>query len=278
VGVAKKCHFNIDIHAQMGNFYSSGQNGVENEAKWEIPVSTYFNMMHPCLRDDDVTSDMRKGNGLLIATLAANSLFIAVAIFLGIRSGDIDRHFDEHQFITFVSVIQLAGAALLAARILLLRAWNKERYGWRTRRIFWALVTLGFLFLAVDDLGAVHEGIDHKIHAIFSVYETNVTTRLDDVIVLAYGLAGVSVLYVFRKEARVFAPYAAPYLVGALSLFGVMVGLDIVTHEPDLIRAEHIRVLLGVAEEGCKLFAECFFLAGLYRCVLFALACSSDPA
>jgi hypothetical protein len=225
-----------------------------------------------------MSSHLHKTLYLLSAALAADSLFLVLAVLLGIKSGDIDRHFDEHRFITFVSVIQLAGAALLAIKLFLLRAWKEERYGWRSGRAVWALVALGFLFLAIDELGAVHEGIDHKIHTLFSISETNITTRLDDFIVVFYALAGMSVLYIFRKEVRMFAPHGAPYLGGGLFFFFSMVGLDIVTHEPDLVRADHVRVLLGMAEEGCKLFAECFFLASLYSCVLFARSCSSDPS
>lgn len=57
--------------------------------------------------------------------------------------------------------------------------------GWRDSRWIWPLLTVGFLFLAVDEVARLHEGrFDHAVHRIFGLQETALSARLDGVILL----------------------------------------------------------------------------------------------
>jgi hypothetical protein len=99
----------------------------------------------------------------------------------------------------------------------------------------WLLMSLGFLYLAIDELFSIHEGIDLFIHWLFAMRETGLTDRIDDVVVLAYGILGVAVLWSHRSELAVSRP-ALPYLLLGFSFLLLMVALDALTNRMDFIR------------------------------------------
>lgn len=64
---------------------------------------------------------------------------------------------------------------------------------WRDPSVVWAIIASGFLFLAADEVLRIHENLDQLIHYVFGLKETNLTDRIDDLIVGMYGLVGIGV-------------------------------------------------------------------------------------
>jgi hypothetical protein len=208
---------------------------------------------------------------VLAICLTVNLLTSLLAAALGYRAGNVEMYYDEHTFITYISSAQLLLIAYLTARIFVRR--SEGVFSWRSPRLVWLLVALGFAFLAADDLAGLHEWMDHRIHDLMGMAETGITDRIDDLIILAYALMGVGVLYGYRLEIRRFAG-ALPYVAGGLAFFVPMVAFDIVSNQPDLVSDPNLLPYLGAAEDTLKLVAECFLVAAACRCTAVAAGLS----
>ena len=109
--------------------------------------------------------------------------------------------------------------------------------------------------------------------------ETGLSDRLDDVIVLGYGVLGVAVLCVYRAELTDYREVLPLVTCGAI-LFLFMRGLDTVGNRGDVFRAigvpdEGVGILrswLGGIEEALKLCAEAALLGSVYTCAYITAA------
>jgi len=201
--------------------------------------------------------------------LAVQAGVIALAVGLGIAVDDLGMAFDETGFVTFFSCAQLAGIAWLCRLI------ARER-----RRVLadpaalagvrvWTLMSLGFAFLALDEIAQIHEKLDYLAHTLFIGEETALTDRLDDLIVGLYGLVGVAVLAAYRREL-VRHRAMLPYLGAGFAVLVVMVALDTLTNREDVMlalvepaaRARALLAWLSVGEDSLKIVGEGIFLAG----------------
>lgn len=170
-----------------------------------------------------------------------------------------------------LSVILLAAIAVVCWRIFELRRMPGASWLSGTARI-WLLIALGFAYLALDDALSLHENIDRLIHWLFSIEETRFTDRIDDLIVFAYGIAGLVLLYLHRSEFRPLTGYM-PYFVLGFALLLVMVLLDLATNRADFLLwagvgrslVPTVRYWLEAGEEIAKLLAEAAFLLGFLR-------------
>ena len=99
------------------------------------------------------------------------------------------------------------------------------------------------LFLAVDEVARLHESFDRSVHRNFGLQETVLSDRLDDAIVLGYGVLGVMVLYAYRTELAAYRE-VLPLVTCGVTLFVFMQGLDTVGNRADVFRA------VGVPDEG----------------------------
>ena len=193
---------------------------------------------------------LTKTQGILLALGAALilSLFGAYTqVFLHWRM------FEEGCPLTLVSVIQLELCGLLAWMTYVVRmpestvmSWPQRLAAIRDSRSLWLLLSAGFIFLGLDDLLMFHEIADKLVHFVFSIRETALTDRLDDVIQLGYGLGGVCVLVAYRRELWRYAHTLPFWLMGLACAFGMMslddltsdrtVILEHFSHHPDLQR------------------------------------------
>ena len=136
----------------------------------------------------------------------------------------------------------------------------------------WMIMAIGFGFLALDEALSLHENIDRFIHWAFEIKKTRFTDRIDDVIVLIYGILGVAILYFHRSEFRQLSGFRRFLVVGFL-LFALMVLLDIGTNRGDVLLSlgvtrswlPAVRNGLEAGEELVKLVAELVFLAGFFQ-------------
>ena len=123
-------------------------------------------------------------NNVLLIVLLSVSFCIASAVVMGVRIGKPLRYFGEHQFITWISAIQLLFVAWLSYRIFHVQVKNHSlKKVWRSPAILWFLICLGFIFLAFDDYCSIHENVDRWIHHVLGMKETALSDRIDDVLV-----------------------------------------------------------------------------------------------
>lgn len=188
------------------------------------------------------------------------------------------RLMDEKTFITRLSCLQLLGIAGIAGAVF----WTRRRHGeqaplWRAPSVIWLIIALGFLFLAVDEVEKLHEQFDYWAHRVFRLRETAVTDRLDSVLVGAYGLLGLLLLYLFRQEIVRYGP-AFPVVRLGLLLFAGMVLLDIVSDRGDVFSlffadprvSGRLRQWGQAIEDGMKILAEGVFLSAALACLAIA--------
>ncbi len=137
-----------------------------------------------------------KERSVLILLLILNSLAIGLAIIIYKNTGY--NHFGEKGFITILSAVQLLVVSMLSYKIYQARGMMGRSSFWRDPSVVWAIIASGFLFLAADEVLRIHENLDKLIHYVFGLKETNLTDRIDDLIVGMYGLVGIGVLIAYR--------------------------------------------------------------------------------
>jgi len=194
--------------------------------------------------------------------LALNILVVVAAIAIYKATGE--DHFDESGFVTFFSFFQLVAIAVITGKI------KSQSLLTSSPSLIWKIISLGFVFLAADEVLKIHEHVDKGIHLLFSIEETNITDRIDDVLVGLYGLVAVGVLWFYRSEIMKY-PQAFPYFVFAFLLMFTMVAFDLMTSRNDFLPyvfgrelAPSISTFLFLAEDSLKVFAEFLFIMGFY--------------
>lgn len=198
---------------------------------------------------------------LLIRLVLAALAVAAAGLVAGWIARDPLDHFEEGGPLTWYSAAQLLAAAVLCRRI------RRQRPAAAPGRRLWTALGLGFVFLALDELLKLHERIDAAAHALLSLRQTAMSDRIDDLLVLAYALAGAALLWRWRDALRRHGALWR-YLAAGLALTLAMVAADIVSDSPELLR----RITAGparwgaalvVVEETVKLLAEAVLLAGI---------------
>ena len=204
--------------------------------------------------------------------------FLAVLLALGlgfIWHQNPTAYTGEGDPITWLSFAHLLAISGLAGGVFYCRTGgSRDPTVWRQPAFVWLLIALGFLFLAVDEVAKIHESLDRFAHRLLQRPETALSDRLDDAILLGYGLSGVAVLYVYRFE---LVSYRAvlPLVVCGFVLFIFMGLLDALVNRPDVFLfmgisqegSESLGKWLGGVEEGLKILAEAAFLGAAYTCL-----------
>lgn len=198
---------------------------------------------------------------LLIRLMLAALAVAAAGLIAGWIARDPLDHFEEGGPLTWYSAAQLLAAAILCRRI--------RRPLSAAGRGLWTALGLGFVFLALDELFKIHERIDEAAHALLGLRQTELSDRIDDLLVLAYALAGAALLWRWRAELKRHGALWC-YLAAGLALSLVMVAADIASDSPDLLRRittapARSGAALTVVEETVKLLAEAVLLAGIAR-------------
>ncbi|MGR3624966.1 MAG: hypothetical protein ACU0A0_01605 [Limimaricola sp.] len=202
---------------------------------------------------------------------AAAVLALALAVATGLALGDLDHQFRESGIVTYTSAALLALAAATSLRI-----GRQRRAGaslsLRDPRIVWTAIGLGFVWLALDDLAQIHENLDRLVHRLAGIEETPFTDRLDDVIILAYGVIGAAIMWAYRSELRRF-PVMLGWLAAGAVLLVLQVVLDVLLNDDAWVlfsgfstaRPDLAHDLGEIVEESVKLLAEACFLSAFLR-------------
>ena len=199
---------------------------------------------------------------ILLLTLFINLLFVGIGLFIGKTP---EQYFaKEASYITWVSFLQL----LIISNL----SWQTFKLK-KNRSLLWAIIAVGFLFLATDEVIRIHENLDHIIHRIFHMKETAISDRLDDAIVGIYGLIGIWVLYFYREELSKYKKILPLIVISLIFVFS-MVFSEMIVNRNDVIPifiSDHglrktLYSLFKVLEETFKLLAEGVLLSTFYYC------------
>ena len=226
--------------------------------------------LQPGCVDSSLAWRILRARGSLALFLIVGAV-LALSVFLSAFQGTgPDGLLGEWTMATFLSAGMMIACACLLAAIY----WRRRRAFGHPRRatllrpsLIWPVMAVGFLFLAADEIFEFHERFDLLLHTAFSLRETPLTDRIDDGIVLMYGVVGLALLSRARSELALFRG-AWPLLRLALLLLFAMVIVDLLTNRwfaPAGIDPESttIRALAGwgvVAEESLKLFSGALFV------------------
>ena len=210
---------------------------------------------------------------VLYKILFIDSLLVTFAISSAIALGHPpDLHFREEGFLTYVSCLQLLIAAVISGKIF---NFIKDNANYRSfgKKIVWLVISLGFLFLALDDAFEIHEEIDFLLHDVLNIEQTNMTDLLDDLIVGAYILIFLIYAASQWKTIKLFKHSFVFFLAGCI-FTAVMVILDIASHNSyvasfltdDAKRVLVVKQWFGAWEDAAKIYAEGMFIVGVYKC------------
>ena len=184
--------------------------------------------------------------------------------------GNADILFGELGPVTLWSFLQILAGSLLCFDMYRLRhtgGFFKRLAGPST---VWLLMGIGFLFLSVDEVAQLHERTDKAIHHVLGMQETGLTDHLDDFLVLMYGVVGLTVLWICRKEILIMMQKRSPF-IAACAIFFIMVLLDTLTNggSKELL-APSVEPVLGAFEDTLKVVADSFFVYAFAECLLIA--------
>ncbi|KST61863.1 hypothetical protein BC008_07425 [Mastigocoleus testarum BC008] len=184
------------------------------------------------------------------------------------------RYFAEQGYVSWVSFLQILIVAYLSWKTFESRKSTATSMNLKASYNLWAILSLGFLFLGLDEIFELHESLDYLIHDWFQIQQTEITDRIDSLIVLIYALFGVGILYWAKSELKKFK--------SAFTLFGIAFGLifmmilfDFLTDSRDFFRLFFVNSStvdmayhsLIIIEESCKIFAGGMFIAAFHHCL-----------
>ena len=202
-----------------------------------------------------------------------NLAVIALTVAIATPFSQLYRQFEDGGFITYFSVIQLLIASYFTGQIFKRRSLGRQ-HPWRSPVAVWAIMSLGFSFLALDDLLMIHEFIDKSIHKLWQIQETGWSDRIDDLIIGLYGVLAIWLLFTYRKELKRYL-FVTPLVLVAFVLLFVMVGIDAVTNRDDVMlhvmqlsadTVAYIQSWIFVVEDGLKVIVEGLLIAAIYQC------------
>ncbi len=87
---------------------------------------------------------------IVFSVLLFETLAIVIALALGYLQGNIETPFKEGGLITWVSFLQLLLIAGLSWKVFTLHNGVLNPRGWRSPQMVWAIIAVGFVYLAFD--------------------------------------------------------------------------------------------------------------------------------
>jgi len=224
-----------------------------------IPLAIVWFTGRAVLTKDDTPAPM----AVLLPLLAA----VALSAVLELSFDVYKRHpFDENGIVTLLSVSQLLLTGFFA-----LAVWRERRgtgpFKWNDKIHIWLLMGVGFLFLALDEKTLIHEGLDRSLHKVMEMQANQWTSRIDDFIIVAYGIIGVGALWLYSSEMKKYKASIHFLIAGFIGL-ALTALADTATSSSDfftwLLDSENTRhsaqAVVGIMEEVCKVTSEALFL------------------
>jgi len=201
---------------------------------------------------------------VFLAWPLVNWAAIIGAVSAGLHRGQATFYFKEHEFITFISALQLGFAAMTAWSVYIVQ----RGAGRGTGRRFWALCSFAFFWLMCDEWFMIHEGIDDGILGAMGYTPAGRHFLYDWLVIAGYGVGALLVSIRYYREVLCTRRRAGLF-VAAAAFFLAQTVVD----------AWSGGAWLMVMEEGFKLISIClfflFFLAAFYDSVE---SVTGDPA
>ena len=207
---------------------------------------------------------------VLLLVLFIESLATTLAIKSAIATAQPpDIHFKEKGFITHLSFAQLLFAGILAGNIYA-TIKHSPNIKLAKNALLWLIISLGLVFLALDDILSIHEQIDSLTHDLLRIEETDITDLIDDLIVGLYLLVFLVYIFFQRQTIGLFKPSFVFFLMG-FGLTIIMIIFDIVSNNSlftsvfikDAAQEYIFRQWLSALEDSAKILAEGMFIVGI---------------
>jgi len=230
---------------------------------------------------------MHTPHRLLLRIIIANLVLVGFTVCLGLwKSGNPSRYFGEGRFTTGASCLQLLAVAACAFGIFMARRRTIPGSRLIAPTLVWLLVGVGFVFLACDDAFQIHEDLDHKIQAFFQMRPTALGDHIDDALIAFYGLIGLAVLWICRREVLRFRPEMQAALVIGFIFLALSVACDALAGDRgvllslggDATTAKWLDGWFSAGDGAFMLLGEGSFLAGFYSAWLAARSARTLPA
>lgn len=205
----------------------------------------------------------------ILLVLLIDLIAVAAAVVIYLKTGE--EKLGEGSFLTHLSAIQLLAVSWISFQIFRIRNRGVTPVFILTNaRLLWGLIAAGFLFLCADELFKIHESLDELIHSLFSLEETGLTDRIDDLLILGYAVIGIAVIVRYRSEFFIMKRGVPFFICGFVALF-LMIACDVFTNRDDLIRyvvdrdqIASVQTILSFAEEGLKVLSGGLFVVAFY--------------
>lgn len=196
-------------------------------------------------------------------------------IIIGLFTRSPEQYFGkEASPVTWISFFQLMLISFYTWQIFIARKEQVKADSKNIHYVLWLLISLGFLFLSIDEVARIHENMDSFFHKkLFHMKESAFSDRLDDMIIGFYAIIGISVLAIFKEELKKYYK-AIPLLVISILLVFIMVVVELFANRFDIIPAIFQDIKMAklvyksckVIEESLKLFAEASLVSTFYYC------------
>jgi hypothetical protein len=209
---------------------------------------------------------------VLIAILVVDALIIGIPIVIAVAGGNApNEYLGEDGIPTYLSFAQLLAAATLTTLVFVLRRRAPGEGGQTGTQFLWLAMALGFLYLAFDELLMVSQSIGDLINSAFEIERPAIAERTGDVVVALYGVIGLIVLVVCRRELLRYRT-AISLLVAGIVLMVCTVVLDILSNRADLLgglvsepgTVENARCWLCAVKDLTTILAEGFLIGFAY--------------
>ncbi|PSB13426.1 hypothetical protein C7B76_19905 [filamentous cyanobacterium CCP2] len=221
-------------------------------------------------------------NGATLLVIFIDTMIVAFAVGQALHlSRPIVMHFHENGIITRLSFIQLLTASVIAWATFCIRSGTFSFKNWRSPSTFWLIVAIGFAFLAVDEGFEIHEKLlQRAIFTAFDLKRNFLTVRINDFIMLLYGLVGIGILWLYSPEIRRDRKTNQHLIIGFALLF-VMIIVDTLGNKREIpflatlfptSTNTNLRWTLKVIEETITLYSEAFFIGAFFAAHQSALA------
>lgn len=172
-----------------------------------------------------------------------------------------------------ISCLQLLAVAVFCVLIFRERDRTLRGTSGRLAGFVWIAIAAGFVFLTLDESLQIHEKLDKWILRAFSLENNQITDRLDDALIGVYGVAGLFVMWLCRREMLQFrSPMFKPLVFGFIALVLSVLSDTISNGDEfllamtgDLATARKLNGWFSVFDGVFTFIAEGFFVAAFYE-------------
>lgn len=199
--------------------------------------------------------------------LVINIFVIVITIVVaGIKAEYPSTYMEQAELLTWFSAVQLFLIAIISVLISRLRfkAGAKQKYLYKPGH-FWLIVACAFLFLGFDEITQLHEQLDQGIHHVLELEQTDLSNRLDDLVLGCYGGLGGLLLWINLPEINLYQSLLPKLKLSSL-LIVLMIFFDLLTSSNDLVKSQELDHLFRTMEESCKFLAEGILLEMVIDC------------